>query len=52
MTKSNAKLKGVFTALATPFQDDGSIDLKSYEKLVASQLDAKVHGFSRLRVNW
>jgi 4-hydroxy-tetrahydrodipicolinate synthase len=42
---SNTKsFKGVFTALVTPFSDDGSVDWKSYEQLLERQLAGGVDG--------
>lgn len=38
------KLKGVWTALITPFKKDGSIDWEAYDKLIEKQLEAKVVG--------
>ena len=35
---------GVYTALVTPFQSDGSLDLAAYERLLHLQLKAKVAG--------
>ncbi len=35
---------GVYTALITPFQEDGSIDEKALRKLVDSQIDAGIQG--------
>lgn len=35
---------GVFTALVTPFADDGSVDFGTFERLAARQLAAGVHG--------
>jgi 4-hydroxy-tetrahydrodipicolinate synthase len=35
---------GVYTALVTPFHDDGSLDLDSYKKLVRAQVAAGLHG--------
>ncbi|MBR4592812.1 MAG: 4-hydroxy-tetrahydrodipicolinate synthase [Elusimicrobiaceae bacterium] len=37
-------LNGVFTALATPFLADGSIDFATLEKLISAQLAAGIHG--------
>ena len=37
------RLSGVFTALVTPMQD-GALDLSAFERHVASQLDAGIHG--------
>lgn len=36
--------KGVFPALLTPFTEDNKLDLVMFEKNLASQLDAGVHG--------
>lgn len=38
-------MKGIFTALFTPFSEDYSINEKSLEKLVKFNLDFGVHGF-------
>lgn len=38
------RFTGVFTALVTPFHDDGSLDLDAYRGLVRAQLDAGVSG--------
>jgi len=38
------KLKGVWTALITPFQTDGSIDWDAFDLLIERQLEAKVTG--------
>lgn len=38
------KLKGVWTALITPFQADGSIDLASFDLLIEKQIEAGVTG--------
>lgn len=37
-------LQGVFTALATPFLPDGTLDIPSLLKLLRAQLNAGVHG--------
>jgi 4-hydroxy-tetrahydrodipicolinate synthase len=37
-------LNGVFTALATPLQENGKIDYSALEQLLNAQLAAKVHG--------
>ncbi|MBS1230464.1 MAG: dihydrodipicolinate synthase [Proteobacteria bacterium] len=37
------RLSGVFTALVTPMQD-GALDLSAFERHVAAQLDAGIHG--------
>lgn len=39
-----SKLKGTFTALATPFVN-GELDVKSFERLLKHQLDAGIDGF-------
>lgn len=41
---STPRFTGVFTALVTPFHDDGRLDLAAYRSLVRSQLDAGVSG--------
>jgi len=38
------KYKGVWTALITPFGEDGGIDWVSFEKLIDRQIEAKVAG--------
>jgi len=38
------EFRGVWTAIATPFLDDGSVDWKAFEKLLALQSQAKVKG--------
>lgn len=38
------KFKGVWTALITPFDEDGSIDLISFDKLIDLQIEAGVTG--------
>lgn len=42
MTKP--RFAGVYTALVTPFLEDGSLDLDAYRRLIRSQLDAGVSG--------
>jgi 4-hydroxy-tetrahydrodipicolinate synthase len=37
-------LKGALTAVVTPFSEDGSIDLATFTKLVAWQIDSGIHG--------
>ena len=44
MEKQNMKLKGTYTALITPFLNNGNVDYKALEKLVHLQNDAKVSG--------
>lgn len=36
--------EGVFTAIVTPFHEDGSVDISAYEALLRRQIDAKVAG--------
>jgi 4-hydroxy-tetrahydrodipicolinate synthase len=38
------KFEGVFTALITPFKENGTLDEKGLEFLIARQLNAHVHG--------
>ena len=38
------KYKGVWTAMITPFNEDGSIDWRSFDNLVERQVEAKVTG--------
>ncbi len=38
------KFKGVWTALITPFDEDGSIDLVSFDKLIDAQIEARITG--------
>lgn len=40
----NNKYKGVWTAMITPFNEDGSIDWRSFDKLIERQVEAKVTG--------
>ncbi|MDX1385200.1 MAG: dihydrodipicolinate synthase family protein, partial [Thermoanaerobaculia bacterium] len=40
--------KGVFIIAATPFADDGALDLESLDRLIAFYLDAGVHGLTIL----
>jgi 4-hydroxy-tetrahydrodipicolinate synthase len=42
--RRNAMLKGLFTALITPFNNDGSIDLGAYKALVELQMEQGVDG--------
>ena len=37
-------LQGIHTALITPFTDDDAVDLPAFERLVARQVDAGIHG--------
>ena len=37
-------MNGIHTAMVTPFGPDGELDLVSYERLCARQIDAGVHG--------
>ena len=39
-----AKLAGINLAMQTPFNEDGSINLKVYEELIDKYIDAGVHG--------
>src|SRR3569832_958875 len=39
---SNAKFRGTGVALVTPFHKDGSIDFKSFKKLIERIIDGKV----------
>jgi 4-hydroxy-tetrahydrodipicolinate synthase len=41
---SELKLRGVFTALVTPFDAHGALDLEAFERLVTRQLEAGIHG--------
>ncbi len=38
------KLKGVWTALITPFNEDGSIDFEAFDVLLDKQIESKVTG--------
>lgn len=40
--------KGLYTALITPFADDGSVDFSALESLLAEQIEAKVDGIVAL----
>ena len=42
--------KGVFVIMATPFADDGALDLQSADRLVEFYLEEGVHGFTLLGV--
>jgi 4-hydroxy-tetrahydrodipicolinate synthase len=41
---TSPRFSGVYTALVTPFHDDGSLDLDAYRQLVDEQIEAGVHG--------
>lgn len=41
---SQVRFRGVFTALVTPFHDDGSLDLESYRALIEEQIADGVSG--------
>jgi 4-hydroxy-tetrahydrodipicolinate synthase len=43
--QDNSKLRGVWVALATPFDSAGEVCLKSLEKIIDSQIAAGVDGF-------
>ncbi|ULL13660.1 N-acetylneuraminate lyase [Paenibacillus sp. H1-7] len=45
MTMDTAKFKGIFTALLTPMQEDGSLDLESLNRLVEHQIEQGIKGF-------
>lgn len=42
--------RGVFVIMATPFADDGALDLESADRLVEFYLEEGVHGFTLLGV--
>ena len=42
--------KGVFVIMATPFTDEGALDLQSTDRLVEFCLEEGVHGFTLLGV--
>ncbi|NJL25256.1 MAG: 4-hydroxy-tetrahydrodipicolinate synthase [Calothrix sp. SM1_5_4] len=44
MMKTRAKFDGIITALVTPFKD-GAVDMRSFKRLLRSQLDQGVQGF-------
>jgi len=44
MTNSHEHFSGVFTALVTPFDDNGSLDPEAFDTLVSRQLDTGVAG--------
>ncbi|MBR2815435.1 MAG: dihydrodipicolinate synthase family protein [Reyranella sp.] len=46
--KLNEQAKGVFIIAATPFTDDGALDLKSVDSLTDFYLGCGVHGFTLL----
>lgn len=41
---SEVRLRGVLTALVTPFTSDGAVDLPAFEALVRRQIEGGVHG--------
>ncbi|MDP2341260.1 MAG: 4-hydroxy-tetrahydrodipicolinate synthase [Deltaproteobacteria bacterium] len=41
---STQKLRGIWTALVTPFAEDGSVDVDALKGLVLEQLDQGLHG--------
>ena len=50
MTKLDETAKGVFAISATPFAEDGSLDLESTDKLIEFYLDSGVTGLTILGV--
>ncbi len=38
--------KGIFTAIVTPFNEDGSLDIRSLEELIEFQIENKITGIS------
>ena len=44
MKSLQERFSGVFTALVTPFDEAGNLDLEAFESLVQHQLDAGVSG--------
>jgi len=44
MNSINERLSGVFTALVTPFKEEGSLDLDAFDALIDAQLAAGVAG--------
>lgn len=44
MTTQKEELHGVWTALITPFRDDGDIDYEAFQSLIKRQVDGKVRG--------
>lgn len=41
---SEVRLRGVLTALVTPFTSDGAVDMPAFETLVRRQIEGGVHG--------
>lgn len=41
---TSVRFRGVYTALVTPFHDDGSLDLEAYRALIEEQIEAGVTG--------
>lgn len=41
---TTTKLRGIWTALVTPFNEDGSVDVKAFEGLVEDQVAQGIHG--------
>jgi 4-hydroxy-tetrahydrodipicolinate synthase len=41
---STQKFRGIWTALVTPFTEDGSVDVDAFKGLVQEQLDQGLHG--------
>jgi hypothetical protein len=44
-------MKGVYTALVTPFDSHGALDLKAFRKILDDQIDAKGRRSNPLRDN-
>jgi 4-hydroxy-tetrahydrodipicolinate synthase len=42
--RRRVELRGTMTAIVTPFRDDGSFDLRTFERLVAWQIDSGIDG--------
>ncbi|TVQ94119.1 MAG: 4-hydroxy-tetrahydrodipicolinate synthase [Deltaproteobacteria bacterium] len=40
----NFEYRGVFTAIATPFGENGEVDLRAFERLARRQLERGIHG--------
>ena len=38
------KFQGIYTALVTPFDEQGQFDADAYDRLIQQQLDAGIHG--------